>query len=92
MANNFQQLEEQELRQSRGPSTNVYEGIMGGMRSMQFVGGLFDHFIPKMMRFFVSILGGDTSGVNPSKVSHHLTDSEPEHDATGRSDYPNLQP
>ena len=88
MRNNFQQLEDEEIRQIRGPSTGAYDGIVGGIRSMKFVGGLFDHFIPKMMKFFVTILGGSEKS-NVSNISHHLSDSEPENGISSRGDYPN---
>ncbi len=91
MKNNFQQLEEEELRQSRGPSTEIYDGVMGGMRSMKFVGGLFDHFIPKMLRFFVTILGGNDRMSPGTRVSHDLTDDQGDAARHPRSDYPNRQ-
>jgi|GEM_PF-5369928 len=91
MKNNFQQLEEDELRQSRGPSTEIYDGVMGGMRSMKFVGGLFDHFIPKMLRFFVTILGGNDRISSGTRVSHDLSQDENRTERHSRSDYPNRQ-
>ncbi len=90
MRNNFQELEEQELRQSRGPSTGAYKGVMGGMRSMKFVGGMFDHFIPKLFQFFVTVLGGSKKS-QTTRISHHLSDDEPLQSLDSRRDYPNRQ-
>jgi len=60
MRNNFQELERQEMEQRTVPS-KIKNGIDSQVGFFQFVGSIFELYLPKMVNLFVHKMSGDTN-------------------------------
>lgn len=63
MRNNFQELERQEMEQRTVPS-KIKSGIDSQVGFFQFVGSLFELYLPKMVDLFVNRMSNETPKVN----------------------------
>lgn len=72
MRNNFQELERQEMEQRTVPS-KIKNGIDSQVGFFQFVGSLFELYLPKMVDLFVNKMSSDNI----------------DHNTNGQQKYPN---
>jgi len=63
MRNNFQELERQEMEQRTVPS-KIKNGIDSQVGFFQFVGSLFELYLPKMVDLFVHRMSNESSESN----------------------------
>ena len=63
MRNNFQELERQEMEQRTVPS-KIKNGIDSQVGFFQFIGSLFELYLPKMVDLFVNKMSNDSKDIN----------------------------
>lgn len=69
MRNNFQELERQEMEQRTVPS-KIKNGIDSQVGFFQFVGSLFELYLPKMVDLFVHRMSNESSESNATSKQY----------------------
>lgn len=59
--NNFKELEKLEIEQANFKDDLVKQGVSNSIGTFRFFGDMLDHFLPRVLGIFVSMLGGDAN-------------------------------
>lgn len=68
--NNFKKLEELEVKETNFNDQFVKQGVNSSVGTFRFFGDILDHFIPRVMGIFVSMLGGETESDAPRRPNY----------------------
>lgn len=76
--NSFKQLEEE--HESLHPHTppDIEENVMGNMRVIHYMGNVLELYLPKVVKLFISMLGGHESSSNQDGESGKDSGNSPE--------------
>lgn len=64
MVNNFKKLEEDLIAKHGEPPAKVKKGIDSTFGIFRIIGDIIDLFIPKMIRLFINLAGGEEKTKN----------------------------